>query len=127
MPPIVFGLEYFAKFYRTTGREVQRMYLAPTSTVYQGIVQAATGQVALRALVAVPQTLCMCTDALDRLRRMIFAGTCVAAGIDLRMDVIGYGLTRFNLLLSRAAILRRAATIQCCARCGRVHALVRQM
>ena len=45
------------------------MYLVPRSTIYQESVEAVTGQVFIRALAAVPRTLCLSMDGLDCLQR----------------------------------------------------------
>ncbi|CAK0803132.1 unnamed protein product [Prorocentrum cordatum] len=98
LPFIAVALEFFAKYYRTTVREVQRMYLVSMSAVYQEMVEAVVGQVTIRAFAAVQQTLCSSIDGLDRLQRIGFAKVCVVAWIGLRMDFIGYSLSMFNVL-----------------------------
>ena len=64
-----FGLEYFAKFCHTVVCEGQCRYPVARSTIYQESVEAVTGQVFIRALAAVPRTLCLSMDGLDCLQR----------------------------------------------------------
>jgi len=98
LPFVAYGMETYAVYYRSTIREIQRMYLVSMSTVYQDMVEAIIGKVTIRAFGSSRQVLCSNAEALDTFQRMSFAKTCVGLWIGLRMSLIGYTLSAYTSL-----------------------------
>ncbi|CAE8632698.1 unnamed protein product, partial [Polarella glacialis] len=90
LPVATIGLEYYARYYRATIREVQRIWLTSMSTVYQDMVEAVVGQVTVRAFANVRPVMCRSIEGLDRLQRVGFCKETINLWIGLRMSLIGY-------------------------------------
>jgi len=96
LPVVILVLEYYARFYRKTIREVQRIFLVSMGTVYQEMVEAITGKVTVRAFDASQQFICSSLERLDRYQRNGFTKSCVQDWVQLRMSLIGYVLGLYN-------------------------------
>jgi len=121
LPFIGVALEYYARFYRTTIREVQRVYLVCMSSVYQDMVEAILGKVTIRAFAASRNVICSTVAALDDFQQVYFTKITVGQWIGLRMSLIGYTLTIFNRLYPILQ-LRTSSSTECCA-CRILHNL----
>lgn len=95
LPVCAYMMEIYARYYRTTIRELQRIYLVCMSAVYQDMVEAILGQVTIRAFATSRQVFCESMDALDQLQRAYFAKSCLGLWISLRMSLIGYVLSTY--------------------------------
>eukprot|EP00928_Gymnodinium_smaydae_P048848 TRINITY_DN32714_c0_g1_i1.p1 TRINITY_DN32714_c0_g1~~TRINITY_DN32714_c0_g1_i1.p1 ORF type:complete len:1195 (+),score=136.76 TRINITY_DN32714_c0_g1_i1:262-3585(+) len=90
LPFIILGMEYYARFYRKTIREVQRIWLTCMSIVYQDMVEAILGRATVCAFDNSSQILCKSLDGLNRLQRIAFAKETINMWLGLRMGAIGY-------------------------------------
>eukprot|EP00929_Paragymnodinium_shiwhaense_P040611 TRINITY_DN21180_c0_g1_i1.p1 TRINITY_DN21180_c0_g1~~TRINITY_DN21180_c0_g1_i1.p1 ORF type:complete len:1503 (+),score=344.46 TRINITY_DN21180_c0_g1_i1:167-4675(+) len=95
LPFIAMGLEYYARFYRTTIREVQRHYLVCMGAVYQDMVEAIVGKVTVNAFDSVRPIFCHCMSGLDSFQRMGFLKVSLNLWLGLRMSLVGYTLGIF--------------------------------
>lgn len=98
LPFIAFGLEYYARYYRMTIREIQRHYLVSMSSVYQYMVEAIVGKVTVRAYDGTRRVLCCSLDGLDDFQRLGFVKSSLGFWISLRMELVGYSLGAFSTL-----------------------------
>jgi len=98
LPLIILLMEYFARYYRNTIREIQRLYLVSQSEVYQEMTDAITGGVTIRAYSAKEQVLTRCLLNLEELQRAGFVKTTLGQWIGLRMGLVGFLLSTFNQL-----------------------------
>jgi ABC-type multidrug transport system fused ATPase/permease subunit len=98
LPFIIIAFEYIAKYYRTTIRELHRMWLVSMSTIYQDMVEAICCRVTIRAFDRAVGVICTNIDGLDLLQRLMFTKESAKAWISLRLQLIGYTLTIFNKL-----------------------------
>jgi len=98
LPVVAALMEYFAKFYRLTVREVQRVYLASTSDVYQEMTEAIVGGVSLRAYGMKTQVFARCLLTIEDNARASFAKTTLGSWVGLRMALVGFMLTATNTL-----------------------------
>ncbi|CAK9098692.1 unnamed protein product [Durusdinium trenchii] len=98
LPGIVLLMEYFARYYRNTIREIQRLYLVSQSEVYQEMTDAITGGVTIRAYSAKEQVLMRCLLDLEEFQRASFVKTALGQWIGLRMGLVGFILSTFNQL-----------------------------
>merc|ERR1719277_2819349 len=95
LPPIAFGLEYYASYYRVTIREIHRNWLVCMSSVYQDMVEAVVGRVTVCAYASEKQAICKSLDSLDRFQRADFVKLSVQAWLAFRMTMIGGTLSIF--------------------------------
>merc|ERR1740138_1295690 len=65
LPLIIGGLEFYARFYRTNIREVQRIYLVSMSTLYQDMVETINGKTSVRAYASESLAMCRSMGSLD--------------------------------------------------------------
>mmetsp|Transcript_66871 Transcript_66871/g.116315 ORF Transcript_66871/g.116315 Transcript_66871/m.116315 type:complete len:1407 (-) Transcript_66871:44-4264(-) len=93
LPFIAAGLEYYARYYRMTIREIQRNFIVRMSILYQEMVEAIVGSVVLRAFAAEARTMCQSMDSLDKYQRVGFAKASIALWLGFRMALIGYVLS----------------------------------
>jgi len=98
LPLIILLMEYFARYYRNTIREIQRLYLVSQSEVYQEMTDAITGGVTIRAYSAKEQVLMRCLLDLEEFQRAGFVKTTLSQWIGLRMGLVGFILSTFNQL-----------------------------
>jgi len=98
LPVVATLMEYFAKFYRITVREIQRIYLASTSDVFQEMTEAIVGGVSLRAYGMKTEVLSRCLVTIDDNARASFAKTTLGNWVGLRMSYVGLLLTTTNTL-----------------------------
>mmetsp|Transcript_109776 Transcript_109776/g.354170 ORF Transcript_109776/g.354170 Transcript_109776/m.354170 type:complete len:790 (+) Transcript_109776:306-2675(+) len=98
MPLVALGMEFYARYYRSTIRELQRVYLVSVSSVYQDMVEAICGKMTIRAFASSRLVLCSTMCALDGLQRASFAKQCVGLWIGLRMALVGYTLNTYTRL-----------------------------
>merc|ERR1719420_926171 len=98
LPFIIIAFEYISKYYRTTIRELHRMWLVSMSTIYQDMVEAICCRVTIRAFDRAVGVICANIDGLDLLQRLMFTKEAVKAWISLRLQLVGYTLTIFNKL-----------------------------
>jgi len=98
LPVVAMLMEYFAKFYRLTVREVQRVLLASTSDVYQEMTEAIVGGVSLRAYGMKTEVFARCLLTIEDNARASFAKTTLGSWVGLRMSLVGFMLTATNTL-----------------------------
>ena len=98
LPLIILLMEYFARYYRNTIREIQRLWLVSQSEVYQEMTDSITGGVTIRAFSAKEQVLMRCLLDLEEFQRADFVRTCLQRWIGLRMGLVGFILSIFNQL-----------------------------
>ncbi|CAE8686659.1 unnamed protein product [Polarella glacialis] len=98
LPAVGLCMEYFARFYRSTIREIQRVYLVSMSAVYQEMVEAVLGGVTIRAYGSTQQVLSRCLLNLETLQRASFTKTSLGLWVGLRMGMAGFALSTFNQL-----------------------------
>jgi len=98
LPVIAAALEYYARFYRRTIREVCRIRLVCMSAVFQDMVEAILGKQTLQAFAATKHVLCNTMDSLDRFQRVSFTKDAINLWIGFRMAMIGYVLNVFTKL-----------------------------
>lgn len=98
LPLVVLLLEIFARYYRRTIREVQRLWLVCMGAVYQEMVEAIVGRVTVRSFGATQRVLCSALISLDNYQRIGWARTSVQLWVGFRMSLIGYLLGLYNTL-----------------------------
>lgn len=98
LPFVAMGMEFYARYYRSTIRELQRIYLISVSSVYQDMVEAITGRVTIRAFGSSRFVLCSTIAALDNLQRAAFTKQTLNMWIGLRMSLVGYCLNTYAKL-----------------------------
>lgn len=89
LPFVALLMEYFARHYRITVRELQRVYLVSISDVYQEMTDAILGGASVRAFNMKTEVLCRCLLNLQELNRAFFAKTVLGQWVSLRLGVIG--------------------------------------
>jgi len=98
LPMVAILMEFFARYYRASVREIQRIYLTNMSSVYQDMAEAMQGRLTIRAFGGIERTLCHSMDGLDHVQRALFAKTCIGLWIGLRMSLAGFILSTFAKL-----------------------------
>lgn len=98
LPFVALCMEYFARYYRVTIREVQRLMLVSMSQVYQEMTQVIQGRVTIRAYGAAQQALTDSLESLDSLQRVSFIKTVVMKWVGLRMWLAGFIVSTFSQL-----------------------------
>jgi len=93
LPPIALGLEYYAKYYRSTIREVHRIFRVQMGLLYQDMLEAITGRITLRSFARENQAMEKSLDNLDRWQQVTFCKWSLALWLGLRMALIGYTLS----------------------------------
>lgn len=91
-------IEHFAKYYRVSIREIQRIYLTGLSVVYQDMTEAAQNRTTLYAFGSVERSLALNLQGLDNLQRTAFTKTCIGFWVGLRMSLAGFLLSVFAQL-----------------------------
>jgi len=92
LPFIAAGLEYYAKFYRQTIREVHRIFRVRMGLMYQDMVEAITGRVTVRSFARENQVMESSIDNLDRFQQVGFCKASLGIWLGFRMALIGYTL-----------------------------------
>jgi ABC-type multidrug transport system fused ATPase/permease subunit len=98
LPLIAVGLEYYAKFYRRTIREIQRIWLVCMGAVYQEMVEAIIGKVTVNAFDSARSIFCQCMCGVDDFQRMELTKLSLNLWLGLRMALVGYSLSVFAKL-----------------------------
>jgi ABC-type multidrug transport system fused ATPase/permease subunit len=98
LPVIMVCLEFYARYYRPTIREVQRFYLAAMSTVYQDMVEAIIGKVSVGAFAATREVLCKGLVSIDQYQQLFFVKGSLGLWIGLRMGLIGFAVKAISTL-----------------------------
>lgn len=93
LPFIAAGLEYYAKYYRTTIREVHRIFRVQMGLLYQDMLEAIIGRVTVRSFARESQVMEATMDNLDRFQQVAFCKLSLALWLALRMALIGYILS----------------------------------
>jgi ABC-type multidrug transport system fused ATPase/permease subunit len=93
LPFIACGLEYYAQYYRSTVRELHRIFRVRMGLLYQDMVEAILGRVTLRSFARENQTMAECLDNLDRFLQVAFCKSSLGLWLGLRMALIGYVLS----------------------------------
>jgi ABC-type multidrug transport system fused ATPase/permease subunit len=93
LPFIASGLEYYARYYRETIRELHRIFRTRMGLLYQDMVEAILGRVTLRSFARENQTMAECLDNLDRFLQVSFCKQALGLWLGLRMALIGYILS----------------------------------
>eukprot|EP00930_Biecheleria_cincta_P011625 TRINITY_DN1145_c0_g1_i1.p1 TRINITY_DN1145_c0_g1~~TRINITY_DN1145_c0_g1_i1.p1 ORF type:complete len:1130 (+),score=180.06 TRINITY_DN1145_c0_g1_i1:198-3587(+) len=91
LPFVVVLMEYFARYYRLTIRELQRLYLVSMSDVYQDMTDAILGGTSVRTFNMQTEVLCRCLLNLHELNRALFAKTVLGQWVSLRLGLVGPG------------------------------------
>eukprot|EP00931_Biecheleriopsis_adriatica_P085874 TRINITY_DN60657_c0_g1_i1.p1 TRINITY_DN60657_c0_g1~~TRINITY_DN60657_c0_g1_i1.p1 ORF type:complete len:1473 (-),score=277.35 TRINITY_DN60657_c0_g1_i1:35-4453(-) len=90
IPFVAAGMEYYARYYRSTIREVQRIWLTCMSTVYQDMTEAVIGRVTIRAFNSTTLMLCQSIEGLHRLQRADFGKAMISQWLGFRMSLLGW-------------------------------------
>eukprot|EP00746_Dinoflagellata_sp_MGD_P087117 gnl/MRDRNA2_/MRDRNA2_34582_c0_seq1.p1 gnl/MRDRNA2_/MRDRNA2_34582_c0~~gnl/MRDRNA2_/MRDRNA2_34582_c0_seq1.p1 ORF type:complete len:1184 (-),score=198.39 gnl/MRDRNA2_/MRDRNA2_34582_c0_seq1:23-3457(-) len=98
LPFIIIAFEFISKYYRTTIRELHRMWLVGMSTIYQEMVEAICCRVTIRAFDRTVGAICGNIAGLDHLQRLMFTKEAVKCWISLRLQLVGFTLTIFNTI-----------------------------
>lgn len=98
LPPIAAGLEYYARYYRMTIREVHRIFRVRMGLLYQDMIEAITGRVTVRSFAREGQVMEATIDNLDRYQQVAFCKLSLALWLGLRMAAIGYILSFWTML-----------------------------
>jgi ATP-binding cassette subfamily C (CFTR/MRP) protein 1 len=98
LPFIIIAFQWISKYYRTTIRELHRMWLVGMSSIYQDMVEAICCRVTIRAFDRTVGAICANIAGLDHLQRLMFTKEAVKCWISLRLQLIGWTLTIFNTI-----------------------------
>jgi len=98
LPLIILLMEYFARYYRNTVRELQCLFLVSQSEVYQEMTDAITGGITIRAFAAKEQVLSRCLLNLEEFQRASFTIRSLQLWIGLRLGLVGFIMSVFNQL-----------------------------
>jgi ABC-type multidrug transport system fused ATPase/permease subunit len=93
LPFIAAGLEYYAKFYRMTIREVFRIYRVRMGLLYQHMLEAINGRVTVRSFARENQVMEDALYNLECYQQSQFCKLSLAIWLGFRMALIGYILT----------------------------------
>lgn len=96
LPFVGVCIEYFARFYRVTIREVHRIRLVSMSTVYQDMTEAIHARMTMQAFGATRQALANSLEGLDRLQQVSFTKSVIGMWVGLRMGLAGYTISAFS-------------------------------
>lgn len=98
LPIIALGLEFYAQYYRTTIRELQRNFLVCMSSLYQDMVESIVGNVTIRAYDVTRSMMCRTMVGLSNYQQIAFAKESVQKWLLVRMSLIGFSLGAFNTM-----------------------------
>merc|ERR1719498_1030988 len=93
LPFIAAALEYYARYYRATIREVHRIFRVQMGLLYQNMLEAIIGRITVRSFAREDQVMEECMDNLDRWQQIAFCKLSLALWLGFRMALIGYVLS----------------------------------
>lgn len=98
LPLIMVLFEFMARYYRSSIREIHRIWLVSMSLMYETMVEAIVFKVTVRSFAATHSVICRSLCVLEQFQQISFMKEVLAEWIGLRMNLVGYSLTAVNTL-----------------------------
>eukprot|EP00931_Biecheleriopsis_adriatica_P111667 TRINITY_DN8609_c0_g1_i2.p1 TRINITY_DN8609_c0_g1~~TRINITY_DN8609_c0_g1_i2.p1 ORF type:complete len:1440 (+),score=273.74 TRINITY_DN8609_c0_g1_i2:81-4400(+) len=93
LPLMIMLIEYVAVQYRSTIREIQRVFLVSSSAVYQQMAEAIVGGVTVRAHGMKAEVMIRCLHGIENLQRASFTKSVLFEWVNIRMGLVGFILS----------------------------------